>query len=94
MSSLATMTDDNVPELYNYKELKEYIIERLKMASEVIIGGHRFNFEIDIEDDFDFFIQKAKEDLRETPETVAQGIKELKELLTGTRHKSFSTVRA
>ncbi|XP_032668655.1 alpha-tocopherol transfer protein-like [Odontomachus brunneus] len=88
MSSLTTITDDNMDTLesYDYKKIIEYIKERLNTAPKVSLSGYTTNLEIfDLKDsdDCDLFVQIAKEDLRETPETVAQSIKELKELLAG-----------
>ncbi|XP_018055044.1 PREDICTED: uncharacterized protein LOC108691682 [Atta colombica] len=53
----------------------------LKNAPKIMFGEHQLSIEISEIDEF--FIQKAKKDLRETPEIVAQGFKELKELLAG-----------
>ncbi|KYN07794.1 Alpha-tocopherol transfer protein-like protein [Cyphomyrmex costatus] len=53
----------------------------LKNAPKIMFGEHQLSVEISAIDGF--FIQKAKEDLRETPEIAAQGFKELRELLAG-----------
>ncbi|XP_077270722.1 alpha-tocopherol transfer protein-like isoform X2 [Temnothorax americanus] len=52
-----------------------------KNAPKIMFGEHQLSIEVN--ETGDFFLQKAKEELRETPEVVAQSIKELKELLTG-----------
>lgn len=55
----------------------------LKNAPKLMFGEHQLSIEISEIDEL--FIQKAKEDLRETPEIVAQGFKELRELLAGSK---------
>jgi precorrin-6B methylase 2 len=45
------------------------------------INEHALVF--DLSDPDEYFLQKAREELRETPEIIAQSIKELTELLAG-----------
>jgi len=45
------------------------------------INGHILKF--DLSDPDEYFLQKAREELREIPEITAQSLKELKELLAG-----------
>ncbi|XP_012522231.1 alpha-tocopherol transfer protein [Monomorium pharaonis] len=52
-----------------------------KNAPKLMFGEHQLSIEVN---EFgEFFEKKAREELRETPEVVANGIKELKELLAG-----------
>ncbi|KAL0121346.1 hypothetical protein PUN28_006699 [Cardiocondyla obscurior] len=46
-----------------------------------MFGEHQLSIEINVLGDY--YIQKAKEELRETPEVVAENLKELKKLLAG-----------
>lgn len=55
-----------------------------KHASKIMFGEHQLSIEIN--ETGDFFLQKAKEELRETPEVVAQSLKELRELLAGSKN--------
>nr|XP_012233237.1 PREDICTED: alpha-tocopherol transfer protein-like isoform X1 [Linepithema humile]XP_012233238.1 PREDICTED: alpha-tocopherol transfer protein-like isoform X1 [Linepithema humile]XP_012233239.1 PREDICTED: alpha-tocopherol transfer protein-like isoform X1 [Linepithema humile]XP_012233240.1 PREDICTED: alpha-tocopherol transfer protein-like isoform X1 [Linepithema humile] len=76
MSSSATKMDgalkDCVKKVFDYREANK--IEFL------MFGEHELKFELD--DDLDeFFLQKAQEELRETPENVAKGHKELAKLI-------------
>ncbi|EZA59217.1 hypothetical protein DMN91_007783 [Ooceraea biroi] len=50
-------------------------------AAIVTISKHSIN--IELEDPDEYFIQKAKDELRETPEFIAQGYKELREYIAG-----------
>jgi len=71
---------------------KQELYERwLKYAPKLMFGEHQLSIELN-EDVGDFFIQKAKEELRETPEVVAQGFKELRELLAGTKSLIVSKI--
>lgn len=63
---------------------------RQNMDATLVIDGQRFEFELDDLDEY--FSQKAKDELRETPETVAQAHKELKELLAGKRGVSRTMI--
>lgn len=94
-TSQVTMTDADIFRMFEQQGIKEYLIEQLQNAPKIFIGGHQLIFDIqDIQDVDEFYLQKAKEDLRETPETIAQGIKELKELIAGTKNSySHFTVR-
>jgi len=73
--------NDKLSELIHKQELYEHW---LKNAPKLMFGEHQLSIELN-KDIGDFFIQKAKEELRETPEVVAQGFKELRELLAGTK---------
>ncbi|XP_039313961.1 alpha-tocopherol transfer protein [Solenopsis invicta] len=53
-----------------------------KNAPKIKFGEHTLTIEISEEID-EFFVQKAKEELRETPEVVAESLAEFKELLAG-----------
>lgn len=55
--------------------------EWLKNGPKLTFGEYQLL--IDIYDLDDFFIQKAKKELRETPENIAKGLKELREMLAG-----------
>ncbi|XP_011877591.1 PREDICTED: alpha-tocopherol transfer protein-like isoform X2 [Vollenhovia emeryi] len=52
-----------------------------KNAPKIMFGEHQLSLDIS-EDVGEFFREKAKKELRETPEVVAQGFKELKELIS------------
>ncbi|XP_011877599.1 PREDICTED: clavesin-1-like [Vollenhovia emeryi] len=52
-----------------------------KNAPKIMFGEHQLSLDIS-EDVGEFFREKAKKELRETPEIVAQGFKELKELIS------------
>lgn len=67
----------------NWEEVKE----KFESVPKFVIAGHELSFEIGDLDEH--FIKKAKEELRETPEIVAQGIKELKELIAGNDKMKF-----
>lgn len=54
-----------------------------KNAPKLMFGEHQLLVELNEVDEF--FIEKAKEELRETPEIVAENLKELKELLAGSK---------
>ncbi|XP_011150201.1 alpha-tocopherol transfer protein-like [Harpegnathos saltator] len=82
ISSMDTMTEEEeVLQILEKGSIKEHLSQRLKNAPQVMLSGHRITIEIEELDEF--YIQKAKEELRETPEIVAQSIKELKELIAG-----------
>ena len=50
---------------------------------EIIMFGE---YELNLEDDIDeFFLQKAQEELRETPEIITNGYKELQALIAGSK---------
>ncbi|XP_014472760.1 PREDICTED: alpha-tocopherol transfer protein-like [Dinoponera quadriceps] len=74
-----TLTNDDIIRMVKNHEIRKLLQERLKSAPIVMLDKHQINF--DAEDVDEFYRQKAKEELRETPEIVAQGFKELKELL-------------
>jgi len=80
MASSAIINDKLSKVIHNKQELYEHW---LKYAPKLMFGEHQLS--IELKDVGDFFIQKAKEELRETPEVVAQGFKELRELLAGTK---------
>ncbi|EFN77310.1 Alpha-tocopherol transfer protein-like [Harpegnathos saltator] len=73
--------EEEVLQILEKGSIKEHLSQRLKNAPQVMLSGHRITIEIEELDEF--YIQKAKEELRETPEIVAQSIKELKELIAG-----------
>jgi len=54
------------------------------------INGHALMF--DLSDPDEFFLQKAREELREIPEITAQSFKELKELLAGNESSIIHTI--
>lgn len=62
---------------------KEDILRQLKLAPKMMYGCHELTFELDDPDEF--YLQKAKDELRETPEIVAQSLKELREFIAGNR---------
>ncbi|KAG5314026.1 TTPAL protein, partial [Acromyrmex insinuator] len=78
MTSTATIKDKPPMITVCKQELYEHW---LKNAPKIMFGEHQLSIEISEIDEF--FILKAKKDLRETPEIVAQGFKELRELLAG-----------
>ncbi|XP_018363926.1 PREDICTED: alpha-tocopherol transfer protein-like [Trachymyrmex cornetzi] len=78
MTSTATIKDKPPVITVCKQELYEHW---LKNAPKLMFGEHQLSIEISEVDEL--FIQKAKKDLRETPEIVAQGFKELRELLAG-----------
>lgn len=61
-----------------------------KNAPKIMFGEHQLCIEIQEVDEF--FEQKAREELRETPEVVAQSFKELKELLAGNKNCTKNVV--
>lgn len=50
-------------------------------GSKIKFGEHQLNFDLDGIDEF--FSQKAKEELRETPEIIADSYNELRKLIAG-----------
>lgn len=75
--ALPTIRKDYSPlDTINKGELYEHW---LKNGEKLMFGEHQLSIEID--EVTEFFVQKAKEELRETPEVVAQSFKELRELL-------------
>lgn len=61
---------------------KEAIYQKwLENARKVKFGEHELHIELGNVDEF--FAQKAKEELRETPEIIAESCKELRELIAG-----------
>lgn len=54
-----------------------------KNAPKIMFDKHQLSIEIN--ESGDFFNQKAKEELRETPEVVAQSLKEFKEFIVGNK---------
>lgn len=50
-------------------------------APKILFGEHELNLELTQTDEL--FIQKAKEELRETPEIIAESCAELKKLVEG-----------
>jgi len=79
---MASSLNDKLSEVITHKQ--EIYEHWLKYAPKLIFGEHQLSIELS-NDVGDFFVQKAKEELRETPEVVAQGFKELRELLAGTK---------
>lgn len=64
--------------------VKEELYEHWKKnAPKLMFGEHQLSIELN--EVGEFFIQKAKEELRETPEVVAESLKELKKLLAGNK---------
>lgn len=53
----------------------------LKNAPKLMFG--EYQLAVEVNEVGEFFVKKAKEELRETPEVVAQGFKELREFLAG-----------
>lgn len=77
--ALPTIRKDYSPlDTINKHDLYEHW---LKNAEKVMFGEHQLSIEVD--DVTEFFVQKAKEELRETPEVVAQSFEELRKLLAG-----------
>lgn len=60
---------------------REEVTEILKSAPKIEMDGHLLYFDMTEADEF--FLEKAKEELRETPEIIAESYKKLRELLTG-----------
>lgn len=57
-----------------------------KNAPKIMFGEHQLC--IEMTDVSEFFFEKARKELRETPEVVAQSYKELKELLAGSKTRN------
>lgn len=75
MASSATIEEDRMP-------CKEKIYQQWQEStSKLIFGEHELKLELF--DDDEQFIQKAKEELRETPEMIAECCEELKKLIAG-----------
>lgn len=72
--------EESIEMITTVKYLRELTSDKTNYKS-ILISGH--NVEIDLDDPDEHFIQKAKEELRETPEIVAEAFKQLKELLAG-----------
>lgn len=72
---------------FDYDCLKRYIVQRVKVLPKILIDNYCVQIELEDDDNMEFFMQKAKEELRETPEVVAQGLKELRELVAGIKQK-------
>lgn len=68
-------------ELLNKQQLYE---QWLKNAPKIMFGEHQLVIEMKNEVS-EFFIEKAKKELRELPEVVAESLKELKELIAGSK---------
>ena len=64
--------------------------ETMKVAPKYLIGDMPWSFEPDDLDEE--FIEKAKTELRETPEVVEEGLRVLRELLYGL-FEQFSSLR-
>lgn len=78
--------EESIEMITTVKYLRELTSDKTNYKS-ILISGH--NVEIDLDDPDEHFIQKAKEELRETPEIVAEAFKQLKELLAG-KKESFA----
>lgn len=63
---------------------KEIYDKWLANKKEIMFGEYELN--IDLNDELDaLFLQKAQEELRETPEIVTKGYEDLHELVTGSK---------
>lgn len=78
----STSTEENVK--FPVVSKQEIYDNWQKNATKIMFGEHQLCIEINDLDEF--FVQKAKEELRETPEVIAQGFKELRELLAGNKN--------
>lgn len=79
--TMSSFSDNEIYQILKNGTMHERLQEKFKSAPKVMIGQHQLMFEIgDIDE---HFRKKAEEELRETPEVVAQGLKELKELIAG-----------
>lgn len=77
-----TTTLSKILEGKTLKTLKEEIFRNWQEnGSKIFFGRHQLNFEIgDIDE---IFIQKAKDELRETPEVIVESYIELRQLIAG-----------
>lgn len=84
MASSTTMETNSKLDFPTSAVCKQKMYEHWqKNAPKIMFGEHQLSIEIN--EIGDFFDQKAKEELRETPEVVAQGFKELKEFIAGNK---------
>ncbi|XP_020286468.1 alpha-tocopherol transfer protein-like [Pseudomyrmex gracilis] len=67
--------ESDTPSMYEMYE------DWLKNGPKLMFGEFPLLIDIYLNDSDDFFIQKAKDELRETPENVAESLKELRKLL-------------
>lgn len=86
LNTMASSTiKENVKSPLNAVSKKEMYEHWQKNAPKIMFGEHQLSIELTISEVDEFFIQKAREELRETPEVVAQSCKEMKELLAGSK---------
>lgn len=68
---------------------QQSLIERAKKTPPLKLGKYEMRIE---PDDFDdFYAEKARKELNETPETVKHGLEELRKLLRGNKISIFKT---
>ncbi|XP_050453204.1 alpha-tocopherol transfer protein-like [Cataglyphis hispanica] len=72
-----------IEENFKYPSKEDVYQNWLENAPKIKFGEHELHIELDNEQIDEYFGQKAKEELRETPEIIAESCTQLKELIAG-----------
>ncbi|XP_029155345.1 alpha-tocopherol transfer protein-like isoform X2 [Nylanderia fulva] len=88
-ASSAIIEDQNKLKHPSKEERSELYQNWLENGPKISFSGHELNLELDSIDEF--FIQKAKDELRETPEIVAESCRELLQLIAGEPYLNIPT---